>query len=65
MGNHPITDIGGSAKSSLMYNENGRISDDKGDIDIQMSGVYDDVIKIERPRCDSTSLGINTITVTK
>ncbi len=65
MGNHPISEVSGSAKGTLMFNENGRISDDKGDIDIQMSGVYDDVIKIERPRCDSTALGINTITVTR
>lgn len=64
MGKHPITDLSGSARGSLFFNEYGAI-DEERDVRLQFSSVLDDHKYIERPIVSTSFLGINSVTISK
>ncbi|MBO4901713.1 MAG: flagellin [Lachnospiraceae bacterium] len=64
MGNHPITDLAGTARGSLFFNEHGAVDEDRS-IPIQFSSQLDDFKNLERPPMSTAFLGINTVTVSK
>jgi len=63
LGSHSITDIGGSAKSTLFLEENSGKSRDP--LHIQTGLEKTDAIEIPRTRVGSCSLAINTITISR
>lgn len=64
MGNHPITEVNGSARQILMFNEGGETGAER-EIHIQLSSDTNDSLTIDRPPASTAFLGINTITVTR
>ena len=63
LGERQITNITGSAKQTLFFNENGEIGEKK-DIKIQLSSREGDYITIDRPVLNTVSLGVNSIVIT-
>lgn len=64
MGNHPITNLSGSARGSLFFEEHGG-EDEDNRIRLQYSSVLDDHKYIDRPPLSTAFLGINSVTITK
>lgn len=64
LGEHTINNIGGSAKSTLFYTTNQRISDENP-VNIQFSSIQDDNLLIDRPILNTVTLGINSIAITR
>lgn len=64
LGVHKITNISGSAKQNLFFQENGVKADSKG-IKIQISNNNNDYVEIDHPVMNTTTLGINSITISK
>ena len=62
-GSHTITDIGGSARSTLFLEESGRNFRDP--INLLVGVETKDMVEIPRTRVNSCSLGINSITISK
>lgn len=63
LGERQITNIAGTAKQTLFFNENGEIGEKK-DIRIQLSSREGDYITIDRPVLNTVKLGINSIAIT-
>ncbi|MBD5453080.1 MAG: hypothetical protein HDR30_01980, partial [Lachnospiraceae bacterium] len=63
IGSHMITNIGGSARSTIFYNESGR--DFRNPLSILVGCEAGDTIEIPRTSVSSCSLGINTITLSQ
>ena len=63
LGSHSITDIGGSARSTLFLEESGGLS--REPIRLLVGAEATDIIEIPRTRVSSCSLAINTITISK
>ena len=63
IGSHVISDIGGSARSTIFYNESGR--DFRNPLCILVGCEAGDTIEIPRTSVSSCSLGINSITLSK
>ena len=63
LGSHSITDIGGSARSTLFLEENGGTS--REPLRLLVGAESEDIIDIPRTRIGSCSLAINTITISK
>lgn len=63
-GTHHITDISGSAKSVLFFEEKGSTEPEEP-LHIQLSSRKDDSLEIERPRMTTSFLGINSSVITK
>ncbi|MBD5520428.1 MAG: hypothetical protein HDR03_04280 [Lachnospiraceae bacterium] len=63
LGSHSITDIGGSARSTLFLEEEGRDSLDP--LVIQVGSEANQTMEIPRISVSSTALGINSITISK
>lgn len=63
LGSHSITDIGGSARSTLFLNENGRNYRDP--IYLLVGSETKDLFEIPRERISSCSLAINSVIITK
>ncbi len=64
MGNHPITDLSGTARGSLFFNEYSGENEERS-IRLQFSSVLDDNKELERPPMSTAFLGINTVTISK
>lgn len=62
-GANTITDIGGSARSTIFFEEEGR--DDRDPLVIQVGAEQRSTIELPRIRVDSASLSINSITLSK
>lgn len=62
-GSHRIGDVGGSARSTVFYEESGR--DSRNKLTILVSGEAGDNIEIPRTSVGSCSLRINSITISK
>ena len=63
LGSHSITDIGGSARSTLFLKEEGR--DSRDPLLIQVGSEVNQTIEIPRISVSSTALDINSITISK
>lgn len=63
MGSHTITDVGGSARNTIFYNESGR--DSRKPLTILVSGEAGDNIEIPRVSVGSCALRINSITISR
>lgn len=63
LGSHAITDIGGTARSTLFLEEEGRDSLDP--LVIQVGAEANQTMEIPRISVSSTALGINSITISK
>ncbi len=64
LGVHKITNISGSAKQNLFFQENGVKADAKG-IKIQISNKNDDYVEIDHPIMNTAKLGINSIVISQ
>ena len=64
LGKHTISDVRGSAKEEIFFQENGETGDRKG-IMIQMSGNASDSMEIARPIVNTSFLGINSVAITR
>lgn len=63
VGSHTITDIGGSARNTLFFEEGGR--DSRDPMTILVSAEAGDTIEIPRVRVSSCALKINSITISR
>ncbi len=63
LGANTITDIGGSARGTIFFEEEGR--DSRDPLIIQAGAEQRSTIELPRIRVDSCSLGINSITISK
>ncbi|MDE6386559.1 MAG: hypothetical protein K2L82_01990 [Lachnospiraceae bacterium] len=63
MGSHTITDIGGSARNTIFYNESGR--DSRKLLTVLVSGEAGDHIEIPRVSVGSCAIKINSITISR
>ncbi len=63
IGSHTITDVGGSARKIIFYNENGRES--RKPLSILVSGESGDNIEIPRVSIGSCAIKINSITLSR
>jgi len=64
LGKHTISDVRGSAKEEVFFQENGETGERKG-IMIQMSGNVPDSMEIDRPIVNTSFLGINSVAITR
>ena len=64
LGKHTISDVSGSAKEEVFFQENGEIGDRTG-IMIQMSSNAEDSMEIDRPIVNTSFLGINSVAITR
>ncbi|MBR3772208.1 MAG: hypothetical protein IKL07_08065, partial [Clostridium sp.] len=64
LGKHTISDVSGSAKEEVFFQENGEVGDRTG-IMIQMSSNADDSMEIDRPIVNTSFLGINSVAITR
>ena len=64
MGNHAITNLSGTARGSLFFNESSGYKEDNG-IRIQLSAEPDDYKTIDRPPMTTSFLGINSVTISR
>lgn len=64
MGNHTISEVGGSAKNEIFFQENGETGTRTG-IKIQMSGQVGDTVEIDRPIMNTLYLKINSVTISQ
>ena len=64
LGKHTISDVSGSAKEEVFFQENGEVGDRTG-IMIQMSSNADDSMEIDRPIVNTSFLGVNSVAITR
>lgn len=64
LGKHTISDVSGSAKEEVFFQENGELGERKG-VMIQMSSNAPDNMEIDRPIVNTSFLGINSVAITR
>lgn len=64
LGKHTISEVRGSAKEEVFFQENGEVGDRTG-IMIQMSSNAEDSMEIDRPIVNTSFLGINSVAITR
>ena len=64
MGNHPITNLSGSARGELFFNEYSGYNED-AEIKLQLSAEPGNTKTIEKPAMTTAFLGINSVVITK
>lgn len=64
MGEHRISDVSGSAKEEVFFQENGETGDRTG-VMIQLSNNKGNALEIDRPIVNTSYLGINSVAITR
>lgn len=64
LGEHKVSDVNGSAKNEIFFQENGEIGT-RENIKIQLSSSSGNSMEIDRPLLNTCYLGINSVAITK